>query len=165
MIYKNTQKFPEEVRKVLEVLNSQDIDHQLRIFDAPAHHASEAAELLNCPLGAVVKSLIFSSKDQENIVLVLVSGQNRADRRKLSEIIGHQVYPAKPDKVLSETGYPVGAVPPFGEGIDLPVIIDQDLMTFQNLWASAGSAHILVNFESSILRQITGGSVSDIKEN
>lgn len=164
MIFKNTQKFPEEVSKVLEVLNSQDMDHQVRVFDTPAHHAREAAELLNCPLGAVVKSLVFASKDQEKFVLVLVSGQNRADNQKLSKITGFGVLPAKPERVLALTGYPVGAVPPFGADLELPVIIDQDLMTYQNLWASAGSPHILVNFESVILKKITGGQIGDIKE-
>jgi prolyl-tRNA editing enzyme YbaK/EbsC (Cys-tRNA(Pro) deacylase) len=153
VIFKNTQKFPEEVSKVLEVLNSQDMDHQVRVFDAPAHHAREAAELLNCPLGAVVKSLVFASKDQEKFVLVLVSGQNRADNQKLSKITGFGVLTAKPERVLALTGYPVGAVPPFGADLELPVIIDQDLMTYQNLWASAGSSHILVNFESVILKK------------
>lgn len=164
MIPVDDQDFPIEISRVLDVLNANDCEYQVRTFKAPAHHASEAAELLGCPIGAVVKSLVFASKDQEKFLLVLVSGQNRADRRILEEIIGQQISPAKPGKVLALTGYLVGAVPPFGKGIDLPVIIDQDLITFQNLWASAGSPHILVNFESVILQHITGGQICDIKE-
>ena len=157
-------QFPDGVLIVLEVLDSHDCEYQLRTVEKPAHHAKEAADLLGCPLGAVVKSLIFTSKYQDNFVLVLVSGQNRADKKKLEEIIGQQISPAKPDKVLAFTGYSIGAVPPFGKDFDFPVIIDQDLMAHSSLWASAGSPHILVNFESSILKEITGGKIFDIKE-
>jgi prolyl-tRNA editing enzyme YbaK/EbsC (Cys-tRNA(Pro) deacylase) len=112
----------------------------------------------------VVKSLVFASKDQEKFVLVLVSGQNRADNQKLSKITGFGVLPAKPERVLALTGYPVGAVPPFGFGTDFPAIIDEDLLDFQDIWASAGSENFLVKFQSSLLAKITGGKVSKIKE-
>lgn len=157
-------EFTDGVLRVLEILDSYNCEYQLRTFDEPAHHAKEAADLLGCSIGAVVKSLIFASMDQENFVLVLVSGQNRADKKKLVEIIGQQISPARPDKVHAFTGYPVGAVPPFGKNFDFPVIIDQDLMAYPSLWASAGSPHILVNFKSGILQEITGGQICDIKE-
>lgn len=158
------QEFPGSVLRVLEFLDKYGFEYNVRSFETPAHHAGDAAELLRCPIGAVVKSLVFVSRDQNNFVLVLVSGQNRADSRKLTKLIGHEVLPAKPKDVFSITGYPVGAVPPFGVVSKLPVIIDQDLMKFQYLWSSAGSAHYLVNFESTVLKKITGGKICDIKE-
>ena len=164
MISLDNKEYPEKVINVLKVLDSYDCDYQVRTFEEPAHHAKQAAALLNCPLGAVVKSLVFGIEGQEKYLLILVSGQNKVYRRKLAKIIGKQVYPAKPEKVLSVTGYPVGAVPPFGLRADLPVIIDEDLMNFQNLWASAGSVNALVKFQSSIMDQITNGKVYDIKK-
>ena len=158
------REFPEKVLTVLEVLETRGFEYQVRSFEAPAHHAREAADLLDCPIGAIVKSLVFRIKDQEKYVLVLVSGQNRADRNKLSKFVGGKVVPAKPGKVLSITGYPVGAVPPFGLKADLPVIIDEDLMAFEALWASGGSAFTLVNFESGIIEKVTGGRIYDIKK-
>lgn len=165
MIYSDSQKFPDEVLAVLRVLDSKGFDYQVCAFDAPAHHARQAAALLNCPIGSIVKSLVFKVKSQNTYILVLVSGQNRADRKKLSKIVGEQIVNAQPDEVLTEIGYPVGAVPPFAVDFDFHPIIDQDLMSYKNLWASAGSGYILVKFESAILEDITGGWICDIKEN
>jgi prolyl-tRNA editing enzyme YbaK/EbsC (Cys-tRNA(Pro) deacylase) len=160
----DTRRFPEAVLRVLKVLDSFDCDYQVRSFNEPAHHAREAAELLNSPLGAIVKSLVFKLEGQEKYILVLVSGQNRVARKKITKTIGEQIVKAKPGEVLSITGYYVGAVPPFWFNNDLPVIIDEDLLMFHELWSSAGSAHILLNFKSSILKRIPGGQICDIKE-
>lgn len=164
MIDIGTRKFPEEVLAVFKVLDTNDCDYKVRVFEAPAHHAREAAALVGSSLGAIVKSLVFTNEGHDKYFLILVSGQNRADRNKLSKIIKEQVVQAKPDEVLSETGYPVGAVPPFGLNPDFPVFVDEDLMAFERLWASAGSANTLVNFESVILEDIYDGRICDIKE-
>ena len=164
MINSGSKKFPDEVLAVLSVLDAKEFNYQVRAFEAPAHHAREAAALLDCPIGAIIKSLMFKTRGHDKYILVLVSGQNRADRKKLSKIIGEQVVKAQPDEVLIETGYPVGAVPPFAVDYNFQVIIDKELMSFQNLWASAGSGHILVSFESSNLKDLTGGWIFDIKE-
>lgn len=164
MIPADDLEIPDGVLRVLDFLDSHNCEYQLHIVEEQAHHAKEAADILGCPLGAVVKSLIFTNKDQDNFVLVLVSGQNRADKKKLEEILGQQISPARPDKVHTFTGYPVGAVPPFGLRSDVPVIIDEDLLDYHYVWSSAGSEHILMKFQSLLLGKITGGKVCNIKK-
>jgi len=163
MIDIGTRKFPEEVLAVFKVLDTNDCDYKVRVFEAPAHHAREAAALVGSSLGAIVKSLVFTNEGHDKYFLILVSGQNRVDKRKLSKIVGEKVFPANPDKVLLVTGYPVGAVPPFGLNPDFPVIVDEELMSIERLWASAGSAYTLVNFESVILEDIYDGWICNIK--
>jgi prolyl-tRNA editing enzyme YbaK/EbsC (Cys-tRNA(Pro) deacylase) len=156
--------FPENVKKVLSVIIRFGYIYQLRFSGQGAHHAHQAAELLKCPLGAVLKSLVFKIEDQAEFVLVLASGQNRVDIKSVSTIIGAKVFPAKPESVFIMTGFPVGAVPPFGVEGDPTVIIDADLLSFQEVWAAAGSANYLMGFESSWLSQLTKGRVYNIKE-
>ncbi len=158
------QHYPEGVVAVLQTLVDGDEPYQVRSFDKPAHHASEAAELLGCALGAVVKSLIFQLTRSGGMVLVLVSGKNRADMQRLAHILGEPVRTASPEDVLAFTGYPVGSVPPFGVKGDCSVIIDADLMTFEQVWAAAGSAHILIGLSSHALKQISRGNVKVIKQ-
>lgn len=156
--------FPENVKKVLSVFIGFGYRYHLRFSGQGAHHAHQAAELLKCPLGAVVKSLVFKIEDQTEFVLVLVSGQNRVDIKSVSNVIGAKVFPAKPESVLAMTGFPVGAVPPFGIEDDSTVIIDADLLSFQEVWAAVGSANYLMGFESRWLPQLAQGSVYNIKE-
>jgi Cys-tRNA(Pro) deacylase len=159
------EKYSENVIKVLDVLEAKDCKYTVRSFNSVAHHAKQAAALLDCPIGAVIKSLVFEIKGSEKYALVLVSGQNLVDSKKLTDIIGKEVFPAKPGKVEVLTGYSVGAVPAFGIEGDFQVVIDQDLMSYPQLWASAGSSKVLVRFNSNRLVALTGGEIREIKQN
>lgn len=154
---------PPNVRAVLAVLEANQISYKLAIFETPARQASQAAALVGCPLGAIVKSLVFEKTASGELLLVLVSGQNRADGQILNTLVGEEVQPAKPEIVLKRTGYPVGAVPPCGlAGISL-TIIDADLMAFPQVWASAGAVNILIRLGSSGLSPLTNGRIDVIK--
>lgn len=155
--------YPNAVNKVLAKLGQNRIDYQLRSFEAPAHRARQAADLLGCALGAVVKSLVFQSSENDKMVLVLVSGENRADINKLSQLLGYDVRPANPQEVETLTGYGVGSVPPLGLQGDFPVIIDADLMAHDFVWAAAGSANFLFSINPQDLRNLNQGQVMCIK--
>jgi len=156
------EDLPGRVRRVLNFLQAKDIPYQLRRFDEPAHHASQASVLLGCQLGAVVKSLVFASEDQDEIYLLLISGANRVDLEHLKTTLGVRLTPANPDVVLEKTGYPVGSVPPFGFENAFPVVIDADLMDIPFLWASAGEPSALVQIRSKDLPLLTGGRIQPI---
>ncbi len=157
-------KFPREVQPILSLLEEKGIKYQLRIFKEPAHHASEAADLLGCPLGAVVKSLVFQKNSTGEAFLVLVSGENRVDLEKLSAYVGEGVHPASPQDVKQQTGYPVGAVPPFGLAGAFPVYIDEDLHGYDLVWSSAGAVNILLGIAPGDLKELSGGQIENIKE-
>lgn len=145
---------PEEVCRVLSILKERDIPFQLQYLEQAAHHASQAASILGCEIGAVVKALIFKSTQDDKFIQVLVSGKNRVDLAILAELTGYTMKTANPQTVLDHTGYPVGAVPPFGLPGEFPVIIDEDLLEHAQVWASAGSAYVLVGFAPEILIEI-----------
>lgn len=119
--------------------------------------------MLGCPLGAIVKSLVFQRKASGELLLVLVSGKNRANTQILHQVVGEEVQPAKPQTVLAMTGYPVGAVPPIGLKGVAPVIMDAELMLYEHIWASAGSCNILVKINSKNLLKITDGLIETLK--
>lgn len=151
----NRSALPQGVRKVLAVLEQAGVAYQLRIFDAPAHRASDAARLLGCPIGAVVKSLVFQVSSGDRFVLALVSGKNRVDLEHLREVSGFWVQPAQPEAVQAFTGFAVGAVPPVGIEGEYPVFMDQDLLRYDQVWASAGSAHVLFQLKPQALQVLS----------
>jgi len=155
---------PEGAKQILSVLDRNEIPYQVREFEAPAHHASEAADLLGCPLGAVVKSLLFQKVSSGDFLLVLVSGENRVDIDTLSELVGESVHPASPDDVEKRTGYAVGAVPPFRMKGSFPVIIDESLMAYERVWGSAGAINILLGIHPEDLQNLSQGQIKSIKQ-
>lgn len=156
--------YPSSVQSVLSVLEQNEVEYALRVFEAPARQASQAAALVGCPLGAIVKSLVFQKDASGELVMVLVSGKNRVDLTVLSQIVGEEIHPADPADVNSITGYPVGAVPPTGVMENVLTIIDADLMLNEYIWASAGAVNILVRVKASDLEKVTHGRVEAIKQ-
>lgn len=156
---------PDGVKQVLSELERNHIPYQLRSFEAPARRARDAAALLDCPLGAVVKSLLFQEKSTGELFLALVSGENRADADLLKSLVGDSVRPAAPEVVNKMTGYPVGAVPPFGMKEAYRTFIDADLMAYELVWASAGASNILVGLAPEDLQLLSQGCVEVIKTN
>jgi prolyl-tRNA editing enzyme YbaK/EbsC (Cys-tRNA(Pro) deacylase) len=154
----NFPDLPDQSRSVLAILEDAE-DPRLQQFDKPARRAREAADLLGCPLGAVVKSLVFQTANDGQGLLVLVSGQNRVDLERLGGEIRQPIRQAHPAFVKEVTGFSVGAVPPFGFPRRLPVLIDVDLLDFQYLWAAAGSAHLLMRLTPTELVRFTQGRV------
>ena len=147
---------------ILAILEASNIFFELRSFTKAAHHAGEAAELLGCSLGAVVKSLVFQIENTDQILIVLVSGKNQADPAKLMAIIGHPVHPAKAADVPALTGFSVGSVPPIGFDDNFPVIIDNDLMNYNFIWAACGSANDLIRLSLESLLSLTQGKIEEI---
>lgn len=146
------------------MLNDQEIPYHLRVFNTPAHSARQAAELLGCPLGAIVKSLVFQKQVSGELLLVLVSGKNMVDVQRLNKIVGKDVQPAKPKTVLAITGYPVGAVPPFGFIDTFPVIMDKDLLEYERVWSSAGAENMLIQIKATALRRLTRAEVKQVSQ-
>jgi len=154
---------PDPVKKVLKVLKDQNVLYLIQTFDRPAHRATEAADLLGCPLGAVVKSLVFINQNTEKMVLALVSGQNRVGIDALSRIIGNPVRTATAEEVVALTGYNVGAVPPVGISGEFPVIMDRDLKAYTYVWAAAGISNSLIRITPADLVHLSQCQVEEIK--
>jgi Cys-tRNA(Pro) deacylase len=157
------EQYPPGVQDVLNILVKNHIPIEIRVFDSPARQASQAAALIGCELGAIVKSMVFEKQTSGDIVFVLVSGKNRADLDILSQVIGDRVRPTPPATVLEKTGYPVGAVPPLGVKDTAPVIMDADLMLHEHVWASAGAENILLKFDPADLLKLSDGKIENIK--
>ena len=134
-----------------------------RRFEAKAARASQAAESLGVALGAVVKSLLFLVDGAP--MLVLVGGDRRADTEKLKDRLrARRVMIADPERVMAETGYPVGAVPPFGLAQRLPVWIDAGLAEHETVYVSGGARDVMIGLLFDDLLRIAGGKVVDVSE-
>ena len=95
-----------------------------------AHTAQEAAAAIGVEVGAIVKSLVFLRGDVP--VLVLCSGANQVD----ADALGLERASAK--VVREATGQPIGGVAPYGHPVPLETLVDEDLMTYDEVWSGAG---------------------------
>lgn len=123
--------------------------------------AAEAAAACGVSVAQIVKSLVFLADDAP--ILVLASGANQVDERRLEALTGKRVRRADAAAVRAATGYAIGGVPPVGHARPLPVFIDRDLTRHAELIAAAGTPRAVFRLTPDELCRVTGGVVEDLK--
>ena len=138
---------------------------QLEVLELPSstRTAVEAAQAVGCQVGQIVKSLIFKGKRSRKPILVIASGANRVDERAVEAQIGEPLGKADADFVRAQTGFAIGGVPPVGHTQKIDTFIDRDLLSYQDVWAAAGTPRAVFRLNPSDLKNMTGGLVIDIK--
>jgi len=121
--------------------------------------AADAAEAIGCDVGAIVKSLVFVV-DGVGPVLALTSGANRVDPRKLgTHFGGGRARQAKADEARDATGYAIGGTPPFGHPAPLPAVCDPALLSFDEVWAAAGTPDTVFPLSPARLLELSAADV------
>ena len=149
--------------RVQQALDTQLPGTGIVTFDQSTHTAAEAAAAVGCPVGAIVKSLLFLVEDKP--VLALVGGDRQVSDAKLAQQSGvsrKRVRMADAAAVRELTGYEVGGVPPVGHSRELPVLMDDGLARFAIVYAAAGTANAVFPTTPADLQRITGSTVAEI---
>ena len=124
--------------------------------------AADAARAIGCDVGQIVKSLIFGVDGE--VVLAYVSGANQLDESKLAAAAGGtSCARVDADVVRAATGFPIGGVPPFGHATPLHVFIDPDLLTYDVVWAAAGTWNDVFSLTPDELVGASGGTIVELK--
>jgi prolyl-tRNA editing enzyme YbaK/EbsC (Cys-tRNA(Pro) deacylase) len=150
-------------QKVQDVLADLGCDYHVIEFTESTRTAQEAADRVGCQLGQIVKSMIFKGQASNKGILVLTSGANRVDERKISDYAGEIISRADPDFVRRMTGFAIGGVPPVGHAQPMETYIDEDLLKFAIVWAAAGTPNAVFELLSNDLVKITNGKVVSVK--
>lgn len=127
--------------------------------------AADAAEAVDCDIAQIVNSLVFSVDGEA--VLCLTSGSNRVSETALAEWAGVEagdISMASPDLVREATGWAIGGVPPLCHATDLPTVLDPALLSFEQVWAAAGTPTSMWAVEPERLRDLADAEVVDVTE-
>ena len=153
----------EPVRRAEKCLKEFDENLSVVELENSAKTALDAANSLNCEVGAIVKSLLI--KIENDFLLCLVSGDKRCSLNKLKKISEKKnVRMASADEVKSQTGYTIGGVSPVGHINKIQIFIDNSLSRFKDIFAAAGHPNVIFKINYEKLIQITKGDVKDITE-
>ena len=123
--------------------------------------AQDAAAAIGCDVAAIVKSLVFVV-DGVGPVLALTSGANRVDPARLGAHFGGAARQAKADEARVATGYAIGGTPPFGHPEPVPTVCDPALLTFDEVWAAAGTPDTVFPVTPTRLLELSGAEVVDV---
>ena len=153
----------EAVKRVQEFIKKFDSKLEILVLDTTARTAQDAANSLNCEVGAIVKSLLF--KADGNFLICLIPGDRRCSLNKLKKFLGKKdVSMANAEEVKMNTGFSIGGVSPVAHIKKLNILIDKSLSRFKNIYGAAGHPNCVFKIQYNQLVNITSGSETEISE-
>jgi len=157
------QNLSPSAQKIQNLLNSLGYSYTVVEHAESTRTAQEAADRAGCELGQIVKSLIFKGKESGKPILVLASGPNRVNEKRIGEFAGEAIVKPDADFVRSVTGFVIGGVPPIGHAEKMETYLDEDFLQYATIWAAAGTPNAIFELKTSDLQAMTGGKVVSIK--
>jgi prolyl-tRNA editing enzyme YbaK/EbsC (Cys-tRNA(Pro) deacylase) len=158
------QQVPAATARFLEAARRRGLgDLEVREFPEGTKTAAAAAAAIGCDVAAIVKSLVFMVGERP--VVVLVPGDLRLDRSKLSTACGGEtVRRAGLEEVRAATGYAAGGTPPLGYPSALEVFADHHLSRCDEVWAAAGTPTTVFPIATDRLVEAAGAAWGDFAE-
>jgi prolyl-tRNA editing enzyme YbaK/EbsC (Cys-tRNA(Pro) deacylase) len=154
-----TSTLPLSALKVQEAAGRLGLAIAIREMPQSTRTAEEAAVACGCDVAQILKSLVFAGKGSGAPYLLLVSGRNRVDEKGVAASVGEALTRPDAQKVRDWTGFAIGGIPPFGHAIGMPVFVDEDLLSYDVVWAAAGTPFAVFAVEPKALAQAIGAKV------
>jgi prolyl-tRNA editing enzyme YbaK/EbsC (Cys-tRNA(Pro) deacylase) len=150
-------------QKVQDALKALGFANQVVELQVTTRTSADAAHAVGCTVEQIAKSIVFEGKQTQKPILVIASGPNRVNKKKIEKLISEPLGKADVDYVRKHTGFVIGGVPPIGHLEKLEIFIDEDLLKHAGIWAAAGSPNAVFKLAPSELVKMTGGRVVSIK--
>lgn len=149
------------LRRVVKALADAGLDISPIEMSGETRTAQQAADQARCALDQIAKSIVFEALDTSEIQLFITAGGKQVDPAKSQALVGAQLGRADARKVRNETGFAIGGVAPIGH-LSAPMIwFDQTLLSFDVIWAAAGTPRHIFPIAPTQLVEISGAHVSD----
>ena len=150
------------VQRVAAALQSGGSAAQILVTEEAAHSAAEAAHVLACDVAQIAKSIIFRSRETDRVVLVVTSGANRVNEKRVVEEIGEKVGKADADFVKQRTGFSIGGVSPLGHLTEPITLLDETLLRFAEVYPAAGHPNTMFRIAPAELAQLARARVCSV---
>lgn len=152
---------PDSSQRVAVLLTQIGHDKSIVMLPESGKTSAEAAAGLGCSIAEIAKSIVFRRLADDAAVMVVASGANRVDEQKVAAIVG-PLGRADAKFVKARTGYTIGGVCPIGHAGPTVMLIDQDLLKLDSIWAAAGHPHAVFNLTPAQLVAMTAAPVADV---
>ena len=153
---------PEHVQKVLDTFS---LGIQIRFFENSTATSQLAADEIGCELGQIAKSICFIVADSP--VVVIASGDQRVDDRKLAALLGisrKHIKFATPEQCITLIGYAPGGVPPLAHRtIPRAIYLDSSLKRYSQIYPAGGASNAIFGVTLEQLATITGRIFVDVR--
>jgi prolyl-tRNA editing enzyme YbaK/EbsC (Cys-tRNA(Pro) deacylase) len=144
-------------------LRASQIPGEIVFPGVPTPTVEAAAAAVGCEADDIVKSLLFLVDGAP--VLVITCGVGHVDGRALAARFGvgrKKVKLADAATVLRESGYAVGAIPPFGHQTRFPTFLDRRVLDRPVVYAGGGADDALLRISPQVLLTVTQAELLEL---
>ncbi len=141
---------------VTQALDTTGIPYRFFRHSGAVHSVEQAAQERGQLPDQVVRSILFRiSHDQ--YVMVLAAGPHQISWPALRSYLGQsRLTLARPDEVLAVTGYPIGAVSPFGLPAPMRILMDRHVPDHAEISIGSGVRNTTVILQTQDLIKALG---------
>jgi prolyl-tRNA editing enzyme YbaK/EbsC (Cys-tRNA(Pro) deacylase) len=139
------------------------LDIDVHEFPEGTKTAADAAAVVGCDVAQIASGLVFVADGDP--VMVVTSGANTVDEDRLAALTdSDDVSMADPETVRGATGYTIGGVPPFCHDQQIPVYVDETLLSHDEVWAAAGTPETVFPIDPDELVACADGEPAAVSE-
>lgn len=146
-------------------IEQNEIEAEILHLQSGTPTVAAAAAALGVQPEQIIKSVLFLADGRP--VLVIANGLTRVHRKQLADALAmsrRRVKMADGQQVEAITGYPIGAVPPFGHPQRLYTLLDQGVLQEEVVFGGGGEINALMRVTVPELQRATGGRIVDIAD-
>lgn len=148
------------LKRVKAALEAAQI--KTEVLETPlARTAEDAATAIGCHVDQIAKSIIFRGDDSGRAILFLTAGGRRVDLDRATALAKEPLGKADAALVRAQTGFAIGGVSPVGHLNPIETFFDRHLLSFDLIWAAAGTPHHVFSAKPDDLAEIISSQVSD----
>ncbi|WP_112322590.1 YbaK/EbsC family protein [Oceanibium sediminis] len=149
------------LKRVLADAGARGLKIEAQRLDDGTKTAEAAAQAVGATADQIVKSVILRATDGGEHVLFLTAGGNYVDIDKAAAVAGIALEKADAASIRAATGFAIGGVSPFGHIAEIRAFFDPHILTFEKVWAAAGTPHHVFEIEAQTLLDATGATLAD----
>jgi prolyl-tRNA editing enzyme YbaK/EbsC (Cys-tRNA(Pro) deacylase) len=127
------------LQKVKEFFRQFGLEDEIIELEVSSATVELAAKALNCEGKRIAKTL--SLKLADRYILIVMAGDTKMDNAKYKAEFGAKAKMLSADEVLTNIGYKVGGVCPFGVSDDIDIYLDISLKRFKTVFPACGSTN------------------------
>ena len=158
-----SQEISPSTRRVIAVLAEHGLADGVVVLPESTHTAAAAAVALGCEVAQIAKSIVFRATNSDRPILVVASGSNRVDVKKVGALVGEPLEKAGAEFVRARTGFAIGGVAPVGHIEQIETFVDEDLLGHEVIWAAAGTPNSVFRLTPNDAVALIRGHVAPVK--
>lgn len=137
-------------------LDAKGIPYRVFIHPGPIHSLEQAAGERGQRPEQVVRSIVFRLSEGE-FVMVLVAGAQQVSWPALRKHLGvSRISMASEEEILRCTGYPTGAVSPFGLPEPMRILVDESVLQEEEVSLGSGVRYTTVILKRADMIRLLG---------